>query len=159
MKNLKDYLNEGLISRKITTKTPIKYKPKTKEELQNIIIDLLKKGITDLNCIDVSNITDMTYLFYHVDKIVEVRDINISDWDVSNVTDIRFMFAGCKNFNSDLSKWDVSNVKDMWNMFYNCTEFNCDLSKWDVSIVIDIRFMFDRCDTLKKNNKIPKWYK
>ena len=45
---------------------------------------------------------------------------NISNWDVSNVTDMGYMFYKCKSFNQDISDWDVSNVKDMSDMFVNC---------------------------------------
>ena len=40
-----------------------KYYPKTKEELIDNINELLSKGITDLNCICTSYITDMSHLF------------------------------------------------------------------------------------------------
>ena len=71
-----------------------KYFPKTKEELK----DIIKKRINeegnevDLNDIDVSNITDMSELFYEFYYF----NGNISGWDVSNVTDMRYMFWDCK---------------------------------------------------------------
>ena len=46
--------------------------------------------------------------------------IDISDWNVSNVTDMTSMFFGCQSFNQDLSEWNVLNVTDASNMFYNC---------------------------------------
>lgn len=186
MKNLKQYLNEGLLSRKVSTKAPARYKPETKEDLRNIIVDLLKKGHTNLNCIDVSRITDMSYLFEYINiKIKDnVKEIDISEWDVSNVKRMSSMFAGCAKFNSDLSNWNVSNVQymslmftgcekfnsdlsnwnvskvqDMNNMFYGCQAFNSDLSKWNINNNVDIRDMFDECVMLKKNKNIPVWYK
>ena len=94
-----------------------KYHPKTKEELQEIIAQrIIEEGNeVDLNDIDVSEITDMSYLF---------EDLNfngdISNWNVSNVTDMWGMFARCEKFNQDISKWDVSKVKCMSFIFYNC---------------------------------------
>jgi surface protein len=41
---------------------------------------------------------------------------NISEWDVSNVTDMSYMFSNSE-FIGDISKWDVSNVTDMQCMF------------------------------------------
>lgn len=67
MKTLSQYINEFLINKKLdklhTNGTEILYTPNTKEELQDIIEELLNKGETNLNCIDVSDITDMSYLF------------------------------------------------------------------------------------------------
>ena len=65
---------------------------------------------------DVSNVTDMIYMFYRC----EAFNQDISGWDVSNVTDMSYMFAWCENFNQDISSWDVSNVKYFTNIFYNC---------------------------------------
>ena len=45
---------------------------------------------------------------------------DISKWDVSNVTDMRYMFFWCDAFNQDISNWDVSNVINMDDIFYNC---------------------------------------
>ena len=136
MKNLKDII-EGqnfLDNKKLKNRQDkYEYHPTTKGELQDIIIELLKKGQTNLNCIDVSEITDMWGLFNGINKKFKVKDIDISEWNVSNVKDMFGMFSDCKKFNADLSKWDVSNVKNMNSMFQNCTEFNCDLSRWDVS--------------------------
>ena len=163
MKKLKDYIIESqnfLVNKKLKNRqNKYEYHPKTYGELKDIIIDLLKKGETDLNCIDVSNIEDMSWLFSEVSDSIKVKEIDISEWDVSNVNDMHNMFFGCIKFNSDLSDWNVSDVEDMRYMFYSCEEFNADLSKWDVSKTKYKEHMFYSCDTLKKNNKIPKWYK
>ena len=44
---------------------------------------------------------------------------DISNWDVSNVTNMSYMFYGCTNFNQDISNWNVSNVINMGSMFLN----------------------------------------
>ena len=50
--------------------------------------------------------------------------IDISNWNVSNVEDISFMFYKCKQLKSvgDLSNWNVSNVKNVNCTFGGCTE-------------------------------------
>ena len=186
MKNLKDIIESQnfLVNKKLNNRQDkYEYHPTNRPELLDIIIDLLKQGITDLNCIDVSNIEDMSYLFWAINKKIQVKDIDISEWDVSNVTDMlqmfsecskfnsdlsnwdvskvtctRWMFSGCEKFNSDLSQWDMSNVINMEDMFIRCKSFNYDLSDWNISKAEYKERMFDGCDTLKKNNKIPAWY-
>ena len=150
MKNLNNYICEKLNIKDIKHYA---YFPKTKKELIKILEERLKENKNaNLNDINVSEITDMSYLFSDLDP----HNIDISGWDVSNVTDMYLMFWGCQNFNSDLSKWNVSNVTDMYKIFYNCYSFNSDIRKWDVSKVTDMRDMFAGCDSLK--NK-PSWYK
>ena len=45
---------------------------------------------------------------------------DISNWDVSNVTNMDFMFYNCIELDSDISQWDVSNVTSNDDMFYKC---------------------------------------
>src|SRR5574343_446358 len=83
------------------------YHPKDKDELKQIIEERIENEGTecDLNDIDDSNITDMSYMFCDSEF-----NGDISKWNVSNVTDMRCMFYESE-FNGDLSKWNVSNVE------------------------------------------------
>ena len=116
MKSLKSYIQEKLIIKK--SNNNYKYFPRTKKELRDIILQRIEAegNEVDLNDIDVSKITDMSYLF-------EETDFNgdISKWDVSNITNMNRMFWGCNKFNQDISGWDVSNVKKMNNIFKDCS--------------------------------------
>ena len=83
---------------------------------------------------------------------------DISAWDVSNVTNMSCMFYHCSfsGENGDISVWDVSNVRSMSYMFNYNFNFDCDLSAWDVSNVINMDNIFEKCPL---ENKPPMWYK
>ena len=99
----------------------------------------------DLNYIDTSAITNMSWLFgSHGKSGYGLNKFNgdISKWDVSNVNDMYAMFVKATSFNGDISKWDVSKVIEMSSMFFKATSFNGDISEWKVSKVIGMAGMF-----------------
>ena len=108
-----------------------------KEDLNNYIFDYCNKHgwDSDLNHIDVSGITDMSYLFYSTTFTGD-----ISKWNTSNVVNMNSMFS-YSQFNGDISNWDVSKVKDMRFMFEE-SPFSQSLDKWDMSNVRDVSHMF-----------------
>jgi surface protein len=151
MKTLKQHINEAL---KINSKSKVintlyKYFPDTKDELLDIIKQRIKSegNECDLNDIDVSKITDMSFMFCN-----SIFNGDISNWNVSSADTMECMFA-YSNFNGDISKWDVSNVADMHSMFKS-SKFNGDISKWDVSNVKYMEFMF--CNS-GFNQDISNW--
>ena len=158
-------LNAYIIEKLKISKTETKYKPKTKEELVKLMIEEIEANGLEcsLNHIDVSNITDMSYLFRGGNKddfmlghpTLSKFNGDISEWNVSNVTDMKFMFDNCKytGKNGDISDWDVSNVTLMTAMFYN-SKYNGDISNWDVSNVKDMILMFYNCSF---NGDISNW--
>ena len=157
MKNINKYINEKL---HVTTKSFYSCQPKTKDELQEIIIQRIKDegNECNLNDIDVSDITDMSLLFnsnpgYHSgNEIFRNFNSDISQWNVSNVKNMMGMFYRCEKFNCDLSLWDVSNVTDMKLMFAWCEKFKHELNRWNVSNVENMSLAFIGCKTK------PKWY-
>ena len=138
-------------------------------EFESIFEDTEFNG--DISQWDVSNVTDMSFMFFcskfngdigqwNVSNVTDMRDMfeasqfngDISQWDVSKVTDMRCMFRETQ-FNGDISQWNVSNVTNMRIMF-NQSQFNGDISKWDVSNVTDMRMMFHNS---QYNGDISKW--
>lgn len=97
-----------------------KVRPTTKNELCKIIEVALfaRQGYdADLNFIDTSLITDMSYLF----SGWRIKNIKIDMWNVSNVVNMSYMFRDCSEFDCDLSSWDLSSVKNTHHMFINCS--------------------------------------
>ena len=64
MKHLNQFITEYIVKKKldkpVDSEDHYEYFPKTKQELINTIKELFDKGETDLNCIDTSDITDMS---------------------------------------------------------------------------------------------------
>lgn len=96
---------------------------------------------------DVSNITDMSWMF----KNAALFNAEINKWNVSNVRDMSDMFDLSNTdldyfgvyhaFNKNIGDWNVSNVKNMSGMFHR-SSFNQDISNWDVSGVTNMKEMF-----------------
>jgi surface protein len=104
----------------------------------------------EMNCWDVSSITDMKYLF-SFDSLNEP----IGCWDVGSVTDMYQMFIYATNFNQPIGNWNVGSVTDMNSMFYEATNFNQPIGNWNVGKVTDMRFMFDSATNF--NQPIWDW--
>ena len=142
MKTINTYITEKLKIDKSKLKGGVELTlfPENFKELNKMIIDEMQINGNEcsLNHIDVSKITNFSYLFFSKD----LRNFNcdISEWDVSNAIDMQGMFRR-SNFNGDISKWDVSNVKDMASMFSE-SKFNGNISKWNVSSVKTMSHMF-----------------
>ena len=151
MKQINKYILERLHINKGIESNYYNYHPKTRDELQELVNKLIKErgDDADLNDIDTSGITDMSFIFYKSEF-----NGDISNWDVSNVESMYRMFFKSK-FNGDISNWDVSNVENMYYMFY-WSKFNGDISNWDVSNVKNMELMLNGTP-LEKNP--PKWYK
>lgn len=103
----------------------VKLKALIRQELENQGPD------ADLNHIDVSEITNMSWLFCCLD----VRDIKIDSWNVSNVQTMESMFNGCDRFTgAGLDNWDTNNVAIMTNMFRDCNAI-VKLPRWYTDFV------------------------
>ncbi|MFC4219438.1 BspA family leucine-rich repeat surface protein [Flagellimonas marina] len=112
----------------------------------------------EINDWDVSNITNMSRMFYLATSFNQ----DLTGWNSNthNVTDMSYMFATDINsqteFNGDISGWDVSSVTNMQYMFAYNTSFNQNLSGWNVSNVDTMYAMFNNATTFN-NASIGTW--
>ena len=93
--------------------------------------------ILGLGNLDVSNVTDMTCMFYGAGQMTTY---DIDYWNVSKVESMNHMF--CDNFklrSLDLSSWNVSSLKTIYCMFDDNYKLKTigDVSHWNTSNLID----------------------
>jgi len=97
-----------------------------------------------------TNSSKMFDLEYSDQKVKNILELDLSNFDTSKVTDMSFMFIDMTNLTTlDLSSFDTSNVWDMNNMFagmFSLTTLN--LSSFDTSKVGDMQNMFGHMRSL-----------
>ena len=98
--------------------------------------------------------SDMFRTWGYEQKIRNILDMDLSNFDTSNVTNMGFMFLGMSNLTTlNLSNFDTSKVTDMQLMFWgmrNLTTLN--LSNFDTSKVTNTRSMFQGMSNLTTLN-------
>ena len=95
----------------------------------------------DLSNFDTSKVTDMKWMFYGESNLTS---LDLSKFKTSRVTNMDYMFSGISNLITiDLSSFDTSQVTDMSGMFYDMSNLTTlDLSNFDTSQVTDMDYMF-----------------
>ncbi|WP_322740593.1 BspA family leucine-rich repeat surface protein [Mycoplasma mycoides] len=64
---------------------------------------------------------------------INITISGIEYWDVSNIKDMSYMFYGAEKFNQPIGKWNTSNVEDMSYMFNGATSFDKE-KHWNKSL-------------------------
>ncbi len=108
--------------------------------------------IIGLGDLDVSNVTDMTCMFYGAGQMTFY---DVARWNVSNVESMNHMF--CDNFklrSLDLSAWDVSSVKTIYDMFDDDIKLTTigDVSHWNTVSLIDAGGWLNEASSFVGNN-------
>ena len=89
----------------------------------------------DLANLDVSNVYDMSNMFWNAAKLEEV---DLTGWQTNSVHDFDSMFFGSGIKNLDLSTWNVSNVTDFSYMFANTKNLNVlNISGWKLNKTVE----------------------
>ena len=105
----------------------------------------------DIGAWDVSNVTDMNYMFRDASSF----NGNLSSWNTVSVTNMESMFRDASSFNGNISSWNTALVTDMNSMFYGATAFNQNIGLWNTSAVTDMGYMFNSATAF--NQDISSW--
>ena len=76
--------------------------------------------------------TDLRDFVYHC---VNLKDLDISDWDMSRCWAISYAFDHCKSLKAipGAEKWDMKSLKDAVGAFSHCDSLELDCSNWNVA--------------------------
>ena len=108
-------------------------------------------GELDLSTWNVDNVINMSGIFNRCSKLT---NINVSTWNTSQVTNMNGMFfSGATLASINISNFNTSNVTDMEGMFNNCLGLTkLDLSNFNTSNVTEMSSMFSSCMKLTELN-------
>ncbi|MDF0753296.1 BspA family leucine-rich repeat surface protein [Gardnerella greenwoodii] len=102
------------------------------------------KSLGNIDAFDVSNVTDMLYLFSECENLWDIS--GLANWNTSHVTNMSCMFEDCKRLKSlsGLASWNTNKVKNMSGMFADCCSLESlkGLENWDTSHVTNMSNMF-----------------
>ena len=95
----------------------------------------------DVSNFDTSKVTNMNTMFYGISGLTS---LNLSNFNTSQVTSMANMFADMSNLTTlNLSSFDTSKVTSMANMFADMRNLTTlDLSSFDTSKVTTMQYMF-----------------
>ena len=111
----------------------------------------------DLSNFDTSKVTNMSSMFL---GMVNLTTLNLSNFNTSQVTNMGGMFGFMSNLTSlNLISFDTSQVTNMAAMFFNIVLLTTlDLSNFNTSQVTNMNGMFSLPDMWASNDKLEKIY-
>ena len=113
------------------------------------------KEFIEIIFINMSGITDMSYMF---SGCSEIKELNLDNFDTSKVTNMSCLFYGCESLTSipDISEWNTSNVTDMSCMFSDCYNLPIvpNLEIWNISKVVNYHDIFHYAPMLQGKPKL-----
>jgi len=107
--------------------------------------------IENLDYLNTSGVTDMTYLFRSCNDLTA---LDTSNFNTSNVTNMIGMFYACSSLTSlELNNFDTSKVDSMRYMFWGCNDLTTlIISNFDTGAVTNMQAMFESCSSLTSLN-------
>lgn len=110
--------------------------PLTKEELRYAIIK--KVNISNVN---LSNISDLSFLFYNIKDKDYLNTLDISNWDISKVESIDNIFYESEININQINNWNFSNIQSM-NMISDNPKKLIELYQNNNTISEELKFEF-----------------
>ena len=104
------------------------------EDMSSMFWGYAGEEIKGLETLDTSRVTTMQYIFYHNDKLKDLR--GIYNWNTSKVEDLSAAFEydiALKEL--DLSAWDVGNVTNLTEVFSSSGIRKLDISGWNLKSI------------------------
>ncbi len=105
----------------------------------------------DLKNLNVSNVTNMSYMFHNCKALTSVLWAN--DIDTSKLTQMSAMFYGCSAMTDNLlpENWNMTKVTTVEKLYYGCTSLETLVmyDSFDTSNVNTMQDMFYQCTSLK----------
>ena len=104
-------------------------------------------SITGIKNLNTSEVTEMSYMFWHCSLLSE---LDVSGFNTAKVTNMCYMFYNCSSLKSlDVSGFNTAEVTDMGCMFENCSSLkDLDVSGFDTHNVKYMDGMFSKCSGL-----------
>ena len=131
------------------------YAGKAREKISrfyyNNYLDGYYRTINGLSDINVSKVTNMSYMFENS----AYTQINLSKWNTSKVTNMESMFSGTYADSSNLNGLKTSNVVNMENMFSGSNLISTAVASFDTSKVTNMAGIFSRITISQLN--LSKW--
>ena len=121
----------------------------------NPSLHIANLGHVDLNFIDTSELTDLSYVLMSS----KMESVDVNQWVVNNVTSLNNIFSNCSNITSiiGINNWNVSNVNNLNAAFNNCVNLkNIDISLWGISKITNLNEAFRSCQSVTELN-LANW--
>lgn len=103
-------------------------------------------SLTELNWVhfNAAKATDMSGMFYHC---INLKTLNLTGFSTPSAINMSAMFCGCSSLTSlNLSGFNTENVTDMSQMFSGCLNLkSLNLSSFNTKNVTDMSGMFSNC--------------
>lgn len=97
-------------------------------------------SVTGMQKLDLSECSDMYYLFFHDQKL---ETIDLSNLVCPNVTSVGGIFEQCIGLrNADMSNFYIPKASDLWFIFYQTKIPSIDLSTWTIGRVTSMKSCF-----------------